>query len=363
MKNLGLVAFLFLAVPALHGQGGSLVTPAAYANQGGRGTSLVVPFDSRFKAQTLQQVCDDMQTRSGTIKGFSLRRMSSGTGQNAWSVTLSAVLSTAPTNSLTISPTFALNQGPDRTDSLSGAKFSFPPVSTQPGKPQPWIYHFPFTKPFPFAGKGPLCLELRVLDQLMNDPWIYLDTVNLEDSFRTGGTSYQVPGQNYPAYCGSYLHYDSQSFRLEAYGGALPKGEQAIWMVGWDIRNFAGLPLPFALAGLGFPNQSLYVAPVFLIGPAQVGALSTPHQVNFTGAMSLRFPNLPGLTHTRLYSQIFCTYAQASYGQPLLFTTYSWNEVPPAPLGVSCVTDTAGGPGATIGQLHKQAGFILRFNL
>ena len=363
MEKFALVGLLALAAPGLSGQGNSLVTPAAYAGEGGGGLSLVVPFDSRYKAQTLLQVCDDMRSRPGTIKGFALRRTNSRAGQRAWSVVLSAALSTATTNSLTISPTFALNQGPDRTGTLREVKFNLPAVANRPGQVQPWSYHFPFTRPFPFGGKGPLCLELRVVDQVMNDPWIHMDTVNLEDSFHSGGTSYRVPGQKNYAYCGSYLHYDSQVFRLEAFGRALPRGEQAFWMVGLDQRNFAGLPLPFDLAGLGFPNQSLYVAPLLILGPARVGALATPHQVNFTGAMSLRFPNLPWVKHTRLYSQLFCTYPRAPYGRPLLFTSYAWNEVPAAPLGVSCVTDTAGGPGATIGQLHKQAGYIIRFDL
>jgi len=154
-----------------------IVSPALWADVDSTSAN-AFPFGSKSTPFRYLNVHDDMSGTARTILAIGLRR--SGTTSTtlipAHSITIDGFMSTAATTSASMSSTFDLNHGTDRTQVWTNRTINFPEAGTGP-LPYPFLYQLPLDAPFNFAGGGPLCWEVQITARSGTPSALFHDSV------------------------------------------------------------------------------------------------------------------------------------------------------------------------------------------
>ncbi len=277
---LPLLALLF--APAVVGQERQTVDPVPFewATTSAE-TGFPFGYPSRDRLRYLQ-VHDGMRGRAQLITALAFRRAPADDAPvPAFRADVELRLSTARTTAATIAASFAANHGTDRSVVTAQRSIDLPasPGHTDPG-PAPFEYVIPTDTPWPFAGSGPLCLDLRVTG--------HGNPVDTRFALVAEGRAHRA---SFGIACGgttSSVRFEGTEAVHEFTG--LPPTAPFLALVGNRFDDFGGgNPLPADLTPLGADGCSLYLDPL-----TDVRGLS-----DAGGAFALRIPvdSLPAGFH------------------------------------------------------------------
>jgi hypothetical protein len=200
-----------------------------------------------------------------------------------------------------LNTTFAANRTGPMTTVFSG-NYNLP--ANPPANPGPFNIKWTWTKPFLFvASKGNLLIDLTAPGTVGKSQYF------VDHQSTTAGTpgtarNYGVPGvfagkDAYSVTCpaGGANVVPGGFYTLEVKG--LKKNYANLALFGRSDQKFGTLTLPFSLAPLGAPGNSLY-AEMFLLSPVKLAAQGS----TWSGSSSLAIPANPLYTGLTLYGQM-----------------------------------------------------------
>lgn len=242
---------LCLALPA---QG--VVSPRHFAGAEGHSysTNVNAHIGSTSTPARYLQVHDDMAGNGRTINSIAFRRDGLYTTSNfaSYSIVIDLFLSTATTTAGALDTTFDNNHGADKTRVAVFQMVQFP-ATTHGDLPHPFLYKIPFSTPFIFGGKGPLCWEVLVQSR-QNTSIIYHDSAistgaNPALRIATSGSGCKSSGNtsaiSYSA--SSTMNWTTGSGTLSLSGSRYPKSSAALITIGISNKSYGGVPLPFEI--------------------------------------------------------------------------------------------------------------------
>ena len=316
MHALPTLAVLTLA-SALAAQG--LVSPAHFTQAEGN-TYSYVGIGSTSTPDRVLQVHDDLKGVVRTIGSVAFRRdaslASSSYDYAAYNILCDITLSNAATTSASISTTFDLNHGANKTQVASFKLAAFPATKHKRGS-EPFDYKILFTTPYAFDGSTGLCFEIKV-NSKTNTQTVYLDyqstTVSTNpyayDEYT--GTGCKATGYTSPMFVqgNSNPNWPANSLTLGWTGSSLPKNALGYLCLGASDQTWSSLTLPFALPGTSSAPSG--TCTVYCDWSVQIPALS-----NATGGLTqnIGFQANPNWNGQSIYSQlVFLDAAANSWG-------------------------------------------------
>ncbi len=252
-----------------------------------------------------QQVIDGaaLCSRTSVLMGLALRRDGRGTNTYKARVVPSLKLSLGHTKVTpsTMSTAFASNRTGAMTVVFPAASFHLPPLP--PSNPGTFSVKWSWKAPFIYIrSKGNLLLEWEIpgtpgKSEYFMDAHGSKSMGGRASNYGTGGL---FAGKDpYSVTCPSpSLLYPGGSLSLAASG--LKKAYTAVAIVGTSRATFGSLTLPFDLAPLGAPGNSLYARPTFLFSLPL-----TQSGGSYGGSLSLPLPSDPWFAGAKFFGQVF----------------------------------------------------------
>lgn len=281
MKPIAPSLVVLAAVSSLTAQ--SVVSPAAFTNvyAPSANTHPIGPTIVTSPSMRYMGIHDDMVGKPGVIRGLGFRLNETATS-TATTLNLEARISTANSLAGTASTTFDNNHGPDKTTVISAnSTFNFGVFTAPLPGPAPFVFQFPFTTLFPFAGSAGIAWELIIASRT-NTAAFSLDASSSSVFNLVGaslGTGCIASGNTSAATASSA--YASGTLTLS--GASLTASAPGALVLGTSQTSWGGIPLPFVLPGTtGYPSGTCTVYSDYLIDLPQISTSS--------GGLSQAFP-------------------------------------------------------------------------
>jgi hypothetical protein len=332
------------------------VSPPAFAQaegNGGQSYAFGGPGSDRYLA-----VHDDLLGRPQTIRSINLRL----DGQRALPASeihfkVDVYMSTAATTSATISPDFTRNHGADLQQVGRNVDVTLrQPANTLPRRFELTI---PLTTPFVFQGKGPLCWEIRMVEQLGVQgfalDWVSGGSTTGRSYWSNDGAGCRAFNAGLPAHVSALPRTDANGrlTRIDVFGANYPPFDFAVMFLS-DSPSFSGVPLPLPIPGTaGGPSGpcTLYVGPLVTVPltTSNIGLVQVPV------AMPAVLPN-----GANLFAQCLGRDQRANAAQLIASDLLQVNLVAPwSAVSMSSLDhDDAAGRSTT----HRNAGYVVRFD-
>jgi hypothetical protein len=250
-------------------------------------------------ASHTQSIVDvaDVTVPAALWQSLAVRRpIGLGNANPATTTNATIILSVSPLAWTAATTTFATNHGPSPTTVLSG-QINLPARANQATWPAPWETPFPFTTPFPYTSAMGLSLviDIHQTGNSATTAW-YVEATSPLRGGRVSNPSAQSGCRFSSGTYNNSLSYNSGNMLpggtwYVSYGGILANaiGVGAIGVQGVG-GNWNGIPLPFALTGLGAPGCSWNVSVEYMVGLMASGTsarwptLNIPNDASLGGA-------------------------------------------------------------------------------
>ena len=311
------------------------------------------------------QVHDDLKGTARTLGSLAFRRdaglNTAAYNYSAFNILCDVILSNAATTSASISTTFDINHGANKTQVASFQLASFPATSHKRAS-EPFDYKIMFGTPYAFNGSTGLCCEIKI-NSRTNTQNVYFDYQSTTSSTNPAaydeytGTGCKATGYTTPMAVqgNSTANWPANSLTLSWTGSSLPKNAVGYLCLGASDQSWSSLALPFALPGTSSAPSG--TCTVYCDWSVQVPALS-----NATGGLTQNFgfQANPSWNGQSIYSQLVFVDAAANSWGAVMTNRVQHQVIAPYTL-VPVSICYAQGSLALTGTVQKNGGFPTLF--
>lgn len=351
-------AVLLLGAPLL-----SQIACSPAVNKNVEGSSYIYNAfgQSNSSGWRFQQVHDDLQGKQLTVRELGFRRDANYMNRfSAYDFTVQLILSTAATQSSTMSTTFDQNHGTNRSVVVTNKVINMP-ATVGDGVAQPFAYRMKFDTAYTFnGGSGGLCWEARISLQRNLITTTYFDAAYSQDANPPLAQAYFGQGCAHTSQttvaqlqASSSCNYTSNTGLLYLNGYYLDRSGVALASIGFSRTAYGALPLPFVLPG----TATAYSGPCSIYGSLDL-IFATTSDANGYGTLTIPIPVDINYAGAKLFSQYLTEDKAASV--PIKLVTSNAVElqyVPPfTRTPISC--SVAGSPLSATGTVTQYYGYV-----